>query len=148
MARRKGRILAFQALFSWDMGSSNVNDLVAFPWVAKSNELSEDAEANVSETTDETVTFARLLVAGTIEHIAEIDALIKKHLDSWDFERINKVDLAVLRISVYPLLYQSDDIHPSIIINEAIDISKEYGPGDTYKFVNAVLDNIRKEISR
>ena len=79
---------------------------------------------------------------------AEIDALIKKHLDSWDFERINKVDLAVLRISVYPLLYQSDDIHPSIIINEAIDISKEYGPGDTYKFVNAVLDNIRKEISR
>ncbi|MBR5866661.1 MAG: transcription antitermination factor NusB, partial [Spirochaetaceae bacterium] len=87
-------------------------------------------------------------VAGTIEHIAEIDALIKKHLDSWDFERINKVDLAVLRISVYPLLYQSDDIHPSIIINEAIDISKEYGPGDTYKFVNAVLDNIRKEISR
>ena len=145
MARRKGRILAFQALFSWDMGSSNVSDLVAFPWVAKSGEMSEDVNDSVKN--DETVTFARLLVAGTIEHINEIDALIKNHLDSWDFERVNKVDLAVLRISVYSLLKQND-VHPSIIINEAIDISKEYGPGDTYKFVNAVLDNIRKEISR
>lgn len=127
------------------MGSSTVNDLVSFPWAAKSDEMSEGTSESVE--VDETVTFARLLVAGTIEHVTEIDDLIKKHLDSWDFERVNKVDLAVLRISVYSLLHQSD-IHPSIIINEAIDISKEYGPGDTYKFVNAVLDNIRKDISR
>ena len=86
-----------------------------------------------------------MLVAGTIEHIQEIDALISKHLDSWEFQRINKVDLAILRISVYPLLYQKD-LHPSIVINEAVDISKEYGSDDSFKFVNAVLDNIKKEL--
>ena len=79
------------------------------------------------------------------EHIEEIDALIRKHLDSWEFQRINKVDLAILRISVYPLLYQKD-LHPSIVINEAVDISKEYGSDDSFKFVNAVLDNIKKEL--
>ena len=84
-------------------------------------------------------------MAGTIEHVAEIDEVIKRHLDSWDFKRINKVDLAILRISVYPLLYQKD-LHPSIIINEAVDISKEFGSEDSYKFVNAVLDSIRKEL--
>ncbi len=140
MARRKGRILAFQALFSWDMGCSSVDDLIAFPWA---NKVEEKEHSEI----DETVIFARFLVTGTIEHINEIDDLIKKHLDSWDFNRVNKVDLAVLRISVYALLYQQD-VHPTIIINEAIDISKEFGPGDTFKFINAVLDNIRKEYGR
>ena len=81
----------------------------------------------------------------TDSYIEEIDALITKHLDSWELYRINKVDLAILRISVYPLLYQKD-LHPSIVINEAVDISKEFGSDDSYKFVNAVLDNIKKEL--
>lgn len=115
----------------------SVDELLAFPWM----------EADVLAKTDEgSLSFARLLIAGTIEHIDEIDSLIKAHLDSWDFERINKVDLAVLRISVYPLLYQHD-IHPSIVIDEAIDIAKEFGSGDSFRFINAVLDNIRKDVS-
>lgn len=122
------------------MGNKSLDDLISFPWASPS---AEPGNGSV----DETAAFARLLVSGTLEHIAEIDELIRKHLDSWDFDRVNKVDLAVLRMSVYPLKYQ-DDVHPTIIINEAIDISKEFGPGDTFKFVNAVLDNIRKEIGR
>lgn len=141
MARRKGRILAFQALFSWDMGNGDVASLMDFPWT---RDISSQKGDEVPSVNDSEV-FARLLVAGTIEHVAEIDELIKKHLDSWEFSRINKVDLAILRISVYPLLYQKD-LHPSIIINEAVDISKEFGSDDSYKFVNAVLDNIKKEL--
>ena len=153
MARRKGRILAFQALFSWDMGNKDVASLMDFPWVhafgqegsqGDAGQEGEDA-GEVSAQPKESETFARLLVAGTIEHIEEIDALIRRHLDSWEFQRINKVDLAILRISVYPLLYQKD-LHPSIVINEAVDISKEYGSDDSFKFVNAVLDNIKKEL--
>lgn len=146
MARRKGRILAFQALFSWDMGNVPVEELLSFPWV-NTVEASSSEENADNSTAQETATFARLIVAGTVEHIDEIDGLIKQHLDSWDFERINKVDLAILRISVYSLLYQQD-IHPTIVINEAIDISKDFGPGDSFKFVNAVLDNIKKEKNR
>jgi len=138
VARRKARILAFQALYSWDMGNTSVQDLLSFPWVEKES---------LENSNPENLVFAKLLISGTIEHIDEIDELLKNHLDSWDFDRINKIDLAVLRISVYPLLYQQD-IHPTIIINEAIDISKEFGPDDSFKFVNAVLDNIRKELGR
>ena len=53
--------------------------------------------------------------------------------------------MAILRISVYPLIYQKD-IHPTIVINEAVDISKEFGSDDSYKFINAVLDNVRKDL--
>ena len=136
MARRKSRILAFQALFSWDMGNTNLADLFLFPWAGDSKILSDQ----------ESLTFAKLLIAGTVEHIQEIDKLIEKHLENtWSIERINKVDLAILRISVYPLIYQKD-IHPTIVINEAVDISKEFGSDDSYKFINAVLDNVRKDL--
>lgn len=136
MARRKSRILAFQALFSWDMGNKNLDDLFLFPWAGDSKILSDQ----------ESLTFAKLLIAGTVEHIQEIDKLIEKHLENtWSIERINKVDLAILRISVYSLLYQKD-IHPTIVINEAVDISKEFGSDDSYKFINAVLDNVRKDL--
>lgn len=136
MARRKGRILAFQALYSWNVGGVDTDTLLKFDWV--DSEKLEEMDSDI-------VMFARLLITGTIEHVDEIDAVIKNHLVNWDFERLNKVDLAILRISVYPLLFQKD-IHPSIVIDEAIDISKEFGADDSYKFVNAVLDNIRKDL--
>lgn len=137
MARRKSRIIAFQAVYSWDVGSISEVDILDFNWI------SDEVRKNLAE---DGLTYAKLLVSGTIEHIEEIDSMIKKHLISWDFERLNKVDLAILRISVYPLLFQKD-LHPSIIIDEAIDIAKEFGDTDSYKFVNAVLDNIRKELN-
>ena len=134
MARRKGRILAFQALYSWDLGNVDISNVLDFAWVEKET---------LERMGDESLSFTRLLVSGTIEHIEEIDSEIKSHLTNWDFDRLNKVDLAILRISVYPLLFQKD-IHSSIIIDEAIDISKEFGSDDSFKFINAVLDSIRK----
>ena len=134
MARRKGKILAFQALYSWDLGNVDVDNVLDFAWVEKET---------LERMGEESLSFTRLLVSGTIEHIEEIDSVIKSHLTNWDFDRLNKVDLAILRISVYPLLFQKD-IHSSIIIDEAIDISKEFGSDDSFKFINAVLDSIRK----
>jgi N utilization substance protein B len=92
-----------------------------------------------------TVNFSRLLVTGTIENIEVVDAMIRRHLKNWDFSRLNRVDLAVLRMSVYTLMFQ-DDVPPSIVIDEAIGISKEFGADDSYRFVNGVLDSIRKTI--
>ncbi|MCR5698880.1 MAG: transcription antitermination factor NusB [Treponemataceae bacterium] len=135
MARRKGRIIAFQALYSWEMGNTDLDNLLSFEWVG---------EEKLSKMDDDVLTFARLLVSGTIEHLEEIDNAIKANLnENWDFSRLNKVDLAILRISAYPILFQKD-IHPSIVIDEAIDISKEFGTDDSFKFINAVLDSIRK----
>lgn len=134
MARRKGRILAFQALYSWDVGREPIDTILAFSWVPPEN-LERLGESGLL--------FTKLLVAGTIEHIAEIDALIRAYVSAWDFDRISKVDLALLRISVYSLLYQKET-HPSIVIDEAVEIAKDFGQDDSYRFINAVLDNIRK----
>lgn len=135
MARRKGRILAFQALYSYDVGSIDLQSLLAFSWID---------DAVLEKMGEESLSFARLLIKGTVENLAVIDERIKVNLCNWDFDRLNRVDLAILRISVYPLLFQKD-IHPTIIIDEAIDISKEFGSGESFKFINAVLDSIQKQ---
>lgn len=135
-SRRKGRILAFQALYSWDANCQTPEELVSFSWL----------EAEKRKNLDEAIAaFARLLVLGTLENRSMVDDIIKRHLKNWDFARLNRVDLAILRLSVYSLLFQAD-IAASIVIDEAVDISKEYGTDDSYRFVNGVLDGIRKTI--
>nr|WP_298681352.1 transcription antitermination factor NusB [uncultured Treponema sp.] len=134
IGRRRGRILAFQALFAWDAGSLPPDDLLLFPWV----------EHTGKELNDEDFLFSRLLFLGTVEHIGEIDTLITKNLENWDFNRLKLVDKAVLRIGTYSLLFQQD-IDPKIVINEAVSIAHTYGTDDSFKFVNAVLDSIKRE---
>ncbi|MCR5605259.1 MAG: transcription antitermination factor NusB [Treponema sp.] len=141
MSRRKGRILAFQALYSWDVGGVAMEDLLTLSWM---DDNSNNAKGK--EKLDESdVAYARLLISGTITHIGEVDDVIKSHLStSWTMERLNKVTLAILRMSVYSILYQ-EDLHPTIIIDEAIDIAKKYGQDDSFRFINAILDAIGRE---
>jgi len=142
-SRRKGRILAFQALYSWDASCSQTGDLsipdglLDFSWASPADDSPLD---------DEMTVFSRLLVTGTIENIAVVDAMIRRHLENWGLGRLNRVDLAVLRMSVYSLMFQAE-MHPSIVIDEAVGICKEFGTDDSYRFVNGVLDGIRKTIA-
>lgn len=120
MSRRKGRVLAFQTLYSYEVGGIPLEDLLTFSWASENGLSVEDANK-------EEYVFARLLAAGTVEHLSEIDENIKKHLAAnWDFDRVNKVSLSVLRMSVYSLLYQKD-VGASVVIDEAIQIAKELG---------------------
>jgi N utilization substance protein B len=141
-SRRKGRILAFQALYSWEAAgisrreSAVPSELLDFSW------LDSEKRANLDSGTAD---FSRLLIMGTIENIVPVDAMIRSHLKNWDFSRLNRVDLAVLRISTYTLMYQGD-VSPSIVIDEAIGISKEFGNDESFRFINGVLDSIRKTI--
>ncbi len=132
-ARRKGRVLAFQTIFSWDANDLQSDDLLQFNWL-------DDVELKNNQNA---IDFARLLAAGTIENIDIIDKTIKDHLVNWKFNRLSRVDLAILRISVYSLLFR-DEIPHSVTIDEAVDIAKSYGSDESYKFVNGVLDSIRK----
>jgi N utilization substance protein B len=133
-SRRKARILAFQALYAWDASGTTVRELLDFSWVDDEKRTALDEELKV---------FARLLIAGAIENITEVDRQIKAHLQNWSFERLKKVDLAILRIGAYSLLFQQD-IPAQITIDEAIEIAKEYGSEDSYRFINGVLDGIWK----
>ena len=78
-------------------------------------------------------------------HKEEIDNIIKSNLDKWNFERIAKTDLAILRTAVAEMLYL--DYIPSVVsINEAVELSKKYSEDKAYKFVNSVLGKIKSEV--
>ncbi|MCL2374886.1 MAG: transcription antitermination factor NusB, partial [Treponema sp.] len=136
--------LAFQALYSWDAqyslsGDASIPDgLLDFSWAIKGDEPQEP--------NDEATVFSRLLVSGTVENIAQVDAMIQKHLENWSISRLNRVDLAILRMSAYAMMFQTD-VPATIVIDEAVGISKEFGADDSYRFVNGVLDGIRKTLA-
>ena len=134
IGRRRGRILAFQALYAWDAGSISPDDLLTFPWVERADK----------ELHNDDFLFSQLLFLGTVEHINKIDTLITKNLENWDFKRLKLVDKAILRLGTYSLLFQQDT-DPRIVINEAVSIARTYGTDDSFKFVNAVLDSIKRE---
>ena len=136
MSRRKGRIIAFQALYSWDVSKSSLDDLLTFSWLENNSE---------TESAKEERTFASLIISGTISHIDEIDKRIESHLSaSWSMDRISRVALAILRTSVYEIVFQNG-AEPRIVIDEAVNIAKDYDSDDSYKFINAVLDKIGKD---
>ncbi len=135
-ARRKGRIIAFQTLYRYGCTNESIEELSEFSWLLE-DDNSKDLE-------DESINFAKLLITGTLENLEEIDTAIKEHLEHWDFGRLSKVDLAVLRISVYCIIFQKTSIPPAVTIDEAIDIVKDFGSVDSYRFVNGVLDSIKK----
>ena len=138
--RRCGRILAFQALYAWEACSNDAgekNMAAAFSWL---DDTLEQLDENTAQ-------FSRLLVTGTIENIKVIDAMIRSHLQNWAFSRVQRVDLALLRMSTYTLMYQAD-IAPTIAINEAVGIARDYGTDDSYRFINGMLDSIRKTIEK
>jgi N utilization substance protein B len=135
-ARRKGRIIAFQSLYRFDISGASLDELLDFSW------LDEDRR---SKTPTETLVFARLLIQGTLEQLGKIDEAIKRQLENWDFSRLSRVDLAILRVSVYCLMFQKE-IPPTVTIDEAVDISKSFGASDSYRFVNGVLDAVRKNM--
>ncbi len=134
--RRKARILAFQTLYAWELSGIKIQDLLDFEWLSDSQRerFGEDG-----------LSFVRLIVCGVTENISEIDAEISRNITNWEISRLQKVDLSILRMSVYSLFYQRD-LHPSIVIDEAVEISREFGSPDSYRFINAVLDAVRKNI--
>ena len=148
MSRRNGRVIAFQALYSWDVSKSSLDDLLTFSWLQKDAEIEagvQEQQSEISETAKEERTFASLIIAGTISHIDEIDKLIENHLSSsWSIDRISRVALAILRTSVYEILFQNG-AETKIVIDEAVNIAKDFDTDDSYKFINAVLDKIGKD---
>lgn len=132
MNRHDSRLAAVQGMYSWDLsGQKDVAAAISFNWM--------------ENTSDDDLVFARHILGGSLENIEQIDSLVKSHLaPNWDFSRLNKVALAILRISIFSILYQKE-IESPIIIDEALEIAKSLGAEDNCKFINGVLDTISKE---
>ncbi len=134
MNRHDSRVAAIQGLYSWDMSEDKeAADVTSFNWIENKKDGDDLA-------------FARLMLSGALENLEQIDSEIKKRLSpSWEFSRLNKVTLAILRASAYSLIYQKD-LESAIIINEAVEIAKSFGIDDQAAFINGMLDRIAKEL--
>jgi N utilization substance protein B len=88
--------------------------------------------------------FAKKLLNGILEHLDEIDEIIKDHLIDWSFDRLDKVDKQILRLGVYELKYT--DTPYQIVIDEAVKIAKNFSEDKAKSFINGILDRIAKEI--
>jgi len=87
--------------------------------------------------------FAKKLLNGVIEHLDEIDKIIKDHLIDWDFDRLDKVDKQILRLGVYEIKYT--DTPFQIAIDEAVKIAKNFSEDKAKSFINGILDRVAKE---
>jgi N utilization substance protein B len=134
-ARREGREAAIQFLFQRDLhGAGDPPDPEAF-WA-----LRGDADAKARA-------FAEALVAGVLARLPEIDAWIRRFSTNFELGRIAAVDRNILRVAVFEML-DNPALPAAVPINEAIEIAKRFAGQDSRKFVNGVLDGIRKELSR
>ena len=78
------------------------------------------------------------ILSGCQTHREEIDSIIRSNSKGWTFDRISKVDLSILRLALYEILYR-DDIPASVSINEAVEMAKKYGGEKTGSYINGIL---------
>jgi len=130
-SRRRARELAMQFLYSFELNPGDVGEHLEQFWAM--NPVEESLR-----------TFAEALARGTIEHLDEIDELIRRYTLNWDLERITLIDRTCLRLALYEMLYR-DDIPPVVSINEAVDIAKRFSTAESGKFVNGILDKVKIE---
>lgn len=128
--RRKAREYVLQAMYMYEVVGYDVGELATLFWVDR-------------EIPDDIRDFASLLIRKTVEHIGEIDDLIKKYARNWSFERLSLVDMAILRLSICSMLF-SRDVPLVVTINEGIELGKIYGGEFSGQFINGILDSIKK----
>jgi len=91
--------------------------------------------------------FGRHLLSAYDSHSAEVDDMIRAHLRGWTMERLPRVSLTVLRLALAEMLYGGEN-KPGVVINEAVELTKKYGAGEDYQFVNGLLGAVARENDR
>lgn len=154
--RRRAREMAIQMLYQSDIGKTPVSTLFADfrpgEYVDEAGELGgsqQRATAGVGRRQgelSEAFSYARALVEGTLEHLEEIDDLLRRQTEHWRLERMPVVDRNILRLAVYELLYEPD-VPKLVVVDEAIELAKAFGSEQSGRFVNGVLDGILRSHS-
>ena len=135
--RRRARETALQILYQWEIGKIDVKDAVRtffdLQW------------ADPQPPPDDVRAFASSLALATVDRLVDIDALIADTSERWRPERMPVVDRLVLRLAICELLRDSDT-PPPVVINEALELARTFSTEESVKFVNGMLDGIRKKI--
>ena len=129
--RRRGREYALQMLYAMDLTGYQPDQVFAGFYALQ--DLNRDA-----------FYYARRLVDGVHSHLEEIDTALTRFAENWKIHRMAAVDRNLLRLGLYELMYVTEIPFP-IVINEALEIVKEFGDQEGTQFLNGILDAARKE---
>ena len=133
--RRDAREWAVQLLFQMDLNNpKDMRPVFAHFWA------DVDADEKARE-------YAERMVRGVMSRRGELDESIEAALEHWDMKRLAVIDRNVIRLAVYEMQHCMD-VPPVVSINEAVDIAKYFGTAESGRFVNGVLDRIRKGLDR
>jgi N utilization substance protein B len=133
--RRRARAAALQMLYQWEIGRLSIDDAVRTFWNVRDGEpLGDEARA-----------LAEGLARGASASAAEADPIIAASADNWRLDRMAVVDRLILRLAVYEFLH-APDTPPKVVINEAVELARLFSTDEAPRFVNGVLDGIRKKL--
>lgn len=132
-ARKKARHLLVQALYQWQLAGDSIGAIEA-QYMAEKGMAKADTD------------FFRELLHDIPARLDELDASYREFLDR-DLEALDPISLAVLRIGVYELLHRVD-IPYRVVINEAVNLAKTFGPTDAYKYINGIVDRVAARARR
>lgn len=127
MSRKESRMQAFQTLFQLEMKDTDLTINEAIDFI-------KDGDSKLD------FDFIYWLVSGVKDHEPVLDEKISPHLKDWSLERLLKTDRIILRMATYEILHS--DTPAKVVINEAVELTKQFSDDDHYKFINGVLSNI------
>ncbi len=138
MSRTLAREDAFKLIFEMIVSENEAEDVISYLCETVDKENDMWAQKNISK---ENLEYIKGVVHGVKDNISQIDDLIKPKLNKWTMDRISKINLAILRLSVYEIVF-NESIPDKVAVNEAVELTKKYGGEESRSFINGVLGNI------
>lgn len=123
MDRTGARVAAMKLVYAWELGGEGGDETLEGLMEISPGENEAD--------------FMEHVFSGVVENSADLDAAIAEYVTGWKMDRLRRVDLCILRIAAYELMY--DKREAKIVINEAVEIAREYSTPEAGPFVNGVL---------
>ena len=137
-SRHSAREAAVQMLYQWEVGKASMYEVRQTFWAgpASNETMAENLRA-----------FATALADGAAGRVAEIDPIIAEAAEHWRIERMNVMDRLILRLAVYEFLHEAET-PAKVIINEALELARTFSSDDSVRFINGILDAIRRKLER
>ena len=123
-------------LYQWEVGQQDVEDVLRTYWAANMPGA-EGAPENVRA-------FAEQLVRSTVANVAKIDPLITETAEHWRLSRMAALDRLILRMAIGEFLEGATP--RNVVINEALELAKTFSGDESAKFVNGILDAVKKKL--
>jgi N utilization substance protein B len=129
--RRRARQFSVQAVYQWQITGASFGQII--------DQFTVDQDLSKTD-----VPYFKELLAGVINHTEALDEKLSPYL-SRKIKDVDMVDLAILRLAMFELSYRTDVPH-KVVLNEAIELAKDFATDESYKFVNGVLDKALRSL--